>query len=132
MQLQTTSICVLVLTITCFPALFYGSPLSKGMSNVQAKSSQDWDFKLYHSSQCKGSAAKFIGSGSTGCRNDVPSGGASSYYAASIASGCTVELYKDNSCSSRHRTHEVNSGASKKCTKISSKKKHINSYEVTC
>lgn len=91
-----------------------------------------WDFDLYNNNHCAGPVSKMEGWGSSGCRTDVPVGGAKAYILKDLDSSCSVTLYKDQRCSSRHDIGLIGHRDVQGCHSIGGKKRYARSFEVKC
>lgn len=88
-----------------------------------------WEFELYKSKRCTGTSTNFMGSGSSGCRTDVPGGGAKGYNATTLDMDCTVTLYRDSGCSHGKKIANVFPDNKGKCNSIGKK---VMGYKVEC
>ncbi|KAJ5100709.1 hypothetical protein N7456_006761 [Penicillium angulare] len=89
-----------------------------------------WDFRLYKSHKCSGSAKNFTGSGTTDCRSDI-SGSISGFIRVDVDPRCDIMLYKDKKCSKGDSIGSIAYDTADTCT-ASRKKKKIKSFRVTC
>lgn len=133
MKLQT-GLYATALALLALPMLVTGSSKSSTMAPVVSPFPSPtgrghWEFELYKSKRCTGTAVKFIGNGSSDCRSDVPSGGAKGYNATTLDMDCTVTLYKDSRCSHGKKIANVFADNKSKCNSAGEK---IMGYKVEC
>lgn len=133
---------LLILTLLCAPSLIMSLiipaqiplPLPVLGSISPPHPAQDkphWDFDLYNNKRCAGPASKMSGWGSSGCRTDVPAGGAKAYTLKDLDSNCSVTLYKDQRCSQKHDIGSIDHRFFQGCHSIG-RKKYVRSFEVKC
>lgn len=130
MKLDTPGLFTIILATLSFPTLVSTAP---PINPSSPKPKHDWAFKLYHSNRCTGKAVEFTGIGSSGCRSDLPNGGAKGYFRGHIDPACIVNLYKDDHCGRDQRLDDIRSNIDDKCKKIpGKKKKRVKSFDVIC
>lgn len=124
------------LAILAFPALITGLILPSFPARIPSQTprphdTNHWDFDLYNNKRCAGQASNIVGWGSSGCRTDVPVGGARGYALKDLDSACSVALYKDTTCTLKSKIRAIEHESLLKCHAIGGKK-YVRSFEVKC
>lgn len=114
------------------PALILPLPASRPSTIPHTHDAAHWDFDLYNNKRCAGPASKATGWGSSGCRTDVPVGGARGYSLKDLDAGCSVTLYKDNTCTTKQKVAAIGHDNVRGCYAIGGRKKYVRSFEVKC
>ncbi|KAJ5980474.1 hypothetical protein N7481_007772 [Penicillium waksmanii] len=92
----------------------------------------NWHFDLFKNKRCSDAAININGTGSSGCRKDVPKGGIVAFTKVDVDPHCKVTLYKDSKCSKGQDIGSIDSDAKTTCALASKKKAHIKSFQVKC
>jgi hypothetical protein len=92
----------------------------------------NWHFDLFKDKKCNDAATNISGSGSSGCRTDVPKGGILAFTRVNVDPHCTVTLYQDSKCSKSHDIGTIHSDSKTSCAAVSKKKAHVKSFQVKC
>ncbi|KAJ5399316.1 hypothetical protein N7501_001920 [Penicillium viridicatum] len=91
-----------------------------------------WSFTLFPSPSCNGTIGDpHVGSGSTGCRADLPSV-ASAYTLNSVAEGCRIELFDNTMCDQNELSDIASQANATQTCRIAGTRRRYGSYQVTC
>ncbi|KAJ5092537.1 hypothetical protein NUU61_007407 [Penicillium alfredii] len=82
--------------------------------------------------QCTGPKGIYTGHGSSECRTDILNGGALAYIPVDIDWRCTVNIFRDDNCTSGARIGMVRVDGVRKCSPVAEKNTMIASFEVIC
>lgn len=131
---KITTLLLLLPTLTTalffFPFVF--PPTRPSTTTLPHNPNAHWDFDLYNNRRCTGPASKATGFGSSGCRTDVPPGGARGYSLKDLDATCSVTLYMDDACTRRQRVGSVGVVSVRGCHSIRGRGRFVRSFEVKC
>ncbi|KAJ5835248.1 hypothetical protein N7447_001274 [Penicillium robsamsonii] len=91
-----------------------------------------WSFTLFPSPSCNGTIGDpHVGSGSTGCRANLPSV-ASAYTLNTVAEGCRIELFDNTMCDQNEFSDVTSQANATQTCRMAGTRRRYGSYQVTC
>ncbi|OQD73714.1 hypothetical protein PENDEC_c014G06559 [Penicillium decumbens] len=90
----------------------------------------EWKFDLFPTAQCNGTGDAHAGSGSTGCRANLPTE-AAAYRLNSVAEGCHIQFFDNTMCDDSEMSVIAGPLITDTCHVPGSRHRY-GSYQVTC
>ena len=118
----------ILLSLLAISSVATASPLS-----ARQDSGVEWSFSVYQStSRCTGATDTYNGTSSQGCTKGIRNGSFGSYIRGNISSGCSVYLYRDDSCSLERIVDVLSSDIESDCSQTVIEHANVPSFDVVC
>jgi hypothetical protein len=98
---------------------------------LHLRDTTEWKFELFPAAHCNGTADAHAGSGSTGCRANLPTE-AAAYKLNAIAEGCRIQFFDNTMCDESEMSVIAGPLATSDTCRVPASGHRYGSYQVTC
>ncbi|KAJ5198550.1 uncharacterized protein N7498_007667 [Penicillium cinerascens] len=98
---------------------------------LHVRDAMEWNFDLFPTARCNGTGNAHTGSGSTGCRANLPTE-AAAYRLNSIADGCRIQLFDNTMCDESEMSIVPGPLTTADTCRFPGSGHRYGSYQVTC
>lgn len=98
---------------------------------LHLREATQWNFDLFPTVRCNGTADVHTGSGSTGCRANLPTE-AAAYRLNAISEGCRIQFFDNTMCDESEMSVIAGPLTTSETCRVPTSGHRYGSYQVTC